>query len=93
MKTILKKKLKDTKIGNVLINLAKGGLKEVPIVGGLIHNAVEESEGAPKGVINKTQATGQLIAVIALSLGVAALVKHGIIDFQVFYEVLSLIGL
>jgi hypothetical protein len=58
----MKKKIKDTFAGKLITNLAKGAIKEVPLVGGLIHNAVEDTIDNPKGHKSWQQIAGQVIA-------------------------------
>jgi hypothetical protein len=55
-----------TFLGKLWRGIAKGAIKEVPLVGGIIHNAVEDTDEAPSGTIDWTQVVGQVLVVVAV---------------------------
>lgn len=77
---------KRTFLGKLWRGIAKGAVKEIPLVGGLIHNAAEETEDAPKGKIDRNQLIGQLL-VAALIIALIA----GWIDKETLQYLLGLI--
>ena len=60
---------KRTFVGKIWREAAKGAVKEIPYVGGLIHNKIEKNE-APEGTIDKGQLIGQLIVGAPVLVGV-----------------------
>ena len=47
-------------IKKIAVNILKGVIKEIPIVGGLIHNTNEDTEDSPKGSLSWQQVVGQV---------------------------------
>ena len=75
-------------MGRLWRGIAKGAIKEVPLVGGIIHNAVEETQDAPAGTIDWVQVAGQVITV-----GLIVAVIAGWVDKDTVEWALSLLGL
>lgn len=77
-----------TFLGKLWRGIAKGAIKEVPLVGGLIHNAVEETQDAPAGTVDKYQLVGQIIVA-----GLVVAVIAGWVDKDTVEWALGLLGL
>lgn len=77
-----------TFLGRLWRGIAKGAIKEVPLVGGIIHNAVEDTEDAPSGTIDWMQVVGQVLTVAVIVAVIA-----GLMDKETAEWALKLLGL
>lgn len=83
--TTEKKKFKDTKIGKLLKGVLKGAVREIPLVGGAIDNMNSEEGG--KGVLVKSELTGQLIVGAIVLFGLLA--AFGVLSEDLVSQIIS----